>query len=49
MDNFMYHFVVDLVKVNLAHFIHHIFALKCDECKACKTYEKIRFADMKLN
>lgn len=49
IDNYMYHFVVDLVKVNLTHLIHHIFTLKRDKCKSCKTYEKTRFADMKFN
>lgn len=28
-----HHFVVDFVKVNFAHFVHHVFALKCDESK----------------
>lgn len=34
MDCHSYHFVVDLMEVDLAHFLHHVFILEGDEAKA---------------
>lgn len=31
-----YHFIVDLVEVDLAHFLHHVFILKCYKAESCK-------------
>ena len=37
---FLYHFVVDVMEVDLAHFLHHIFVLESDEAKAWKQREE---------
>lgn len=36
LDTDPYHFVVDLMEVDLTHFLHHVFILKGNKAKACK-------------
>lgn len=37
-----YHFVVDLMEVDLTHFLHYVFVLKGHEAEAWKTHKHTR-------
>lgn len=49
MDCHSYHFVVDLMEVDLAHFLHHVFILEGDKAKAWKTHKQTLIPTLDLS
>lgn len=43
-----YHFIVNFVKMNLAHLVDNVLALKCDKAESCKYKKRITINDIAI-